>query len=177
MASLKLILTTILLLAVTSSSFAQMTRSECLVKLNKLVKEIKLDIKTSDLDIEKAIDNYNHKGKINFQEITEKTIVYQIEDFELKTKIKIEYSNIEWDHLRAAQIGSSDYSAIAHSNDLGKISLDFDSNKNSIIYKEYKNNTLILTETDWDMVDLFYPKNDLDEIEKLINRLIELAGN
>lgn len=172
----KLIIT-VILLAITSFSFAQMSRSECLEKLNKLVKEIKLDIKTSDLDIEKAADNYNHRGKINFQEITEKTIVYQIEDFELKTKIKIEYSNINWDQLRAAQIGSSDYSAIAHSNDLGKISLDFDSNKNTIIYKEYKNNKLILTETDWDMADLFYDKNDLDEIEILINRLIEMAGD
>ncbi len=57
---------TILLLGVTSLSFAQMTRSECLEKLNKLVKEIKLDIKTSDLDIEKVDDNYNHRGKINF---------------------------------------------------------------------------------------------------------------
>ena len=103
--------------------------------------------------------------------------MYQIEDFELKTKIKIEYSNINWAHLRAAQIGSSDYSAIAHSNDLGLISLDFDSNKNTIIYKEYKNNKLVLTETDWDMADLFYDKNDLDEIEKLINTLIELSGN
>lgn len=172
----KLIIT-VILLAITSFSFAQMSRSECLEKLNKLVKEIKLDIKTSDLDIEKAADNYNHRGKINFQEITEKTIVYQIEDFELKTKIKIEYSNINWDQLRAAQIGSSDYSAIAHSNDLGKISLDFDSNKNTIIYKEYKNNKLILTETDWDIADLFYDKNDLDEIEILINRLIEMAGD
>lgn len=173
----KRIITTILLLAVTSFSFAQMSRSECLEKLNKLVKEIKLEIKTSDLDIEKAADNYNHRGRINFQEITEKTIVYQIEDFELNTKIKIEYSNIDWNQLRAAQIGSSDYSAMVHSNDLGNISLDFDSNKNTIIYKEYKNSTLILTETDWDMVDLFYDKKDLDEIEKLINRLIELAGN
>ncbi len=168
---------TILLLGVTSLSFAQMTRSECLEKLNKLVKEIKLDIKTSDLDIEKVDDNYNHRGKINFQEITEKTIVYQIEDFELKTKIKIDYSNINWAHLRAAKIGSSDYSAIAHSEDLGLISLDFDSNINTIIYKEHKNNKLVLTETDWDMADLFYDKKDLNKIEILINRLIEIAGN
>jgi hypothetical protein len=142
---------TILLLGGTSLSFAQMTRNECLTQLNTLVKEIKLDIKTSDLDIEKAEDNYNHKGKISFQEITEKTIVYQIEDLELKTKIKIEYSNVNWNHLRAIKIRSSKYSAIAHSGDLGIIALDFDSNKNNIVYKEYKNNKLVLTETDWDI--------------------------
>lgn len=168
---------TILVFGVTNLTFAQMSRNECITQLNKWIKEIKFDVKTSDLDIENAADNYEHKGKISFQEITGKSIVYEIEDFELKTKIKIEYSNINWDHLRAAQIGSSDYSAIAHSEDLGKISLDFDSNQNTIIYKEYKNNKLMLTETDWDTVDLFYDKKDLDEIEILINRLLEIAGS
>lgn len=168
---------TILLLGGTSLSFAQMKRNECLTQLNTLVKEIKLDIKTSDLDIEKADDNYNHKGKISFQEITEKTIVYQIEDLELKTKIKIEYSNINWDHLKAAKIGSSKYSAIAHGEDLGEMLLTFDSNKSAIWYKEYKNNTLILTETNWNIADLFFDQNNLEEIEILINRLIEIATN
>ena len=44
----KRIITILLLLAVTSLSFAQMSRNECITELNKLVKEIKLDIKTSD---------------------------------------------------------------------------------------------------------------------------------
>jgi hypothetical protein len=53
------------LILVTSIAFAQITRSKCITKLNKLVKEIKIDLKTSNLSIEKAADNYNHKEKIN----------------------------------------------------------------------------------------------------------------
>jgi hypothetical protein len=53
------------LILVTSIAFAQITRSKCITKLNKLVKEIKIDLKNSNLSIKKAADNYNHKEKIN----------------------------------------------------------------------------------------------------------------